>query len=146
MFDEWWNEHPKLNQWWENTKQNTSNVCPAWFAGEVGFSLGTSLIEQFKEVNSTLGYKTDLSLIRGAAYKAEKIQALRAIGNAWCISGFAASSLDSWYQVNHNQEHLGLAFWDVSSDWYVTKSQGVEHLLNGVNEWWKHSNHWSQSE
>jgi hypothetical protein len=133
MFDEWWKKHPKITHWWETGTQNSSNVCPDWFANKVGYSMSYSLLDMYSSTNKSIGLTTELGVILKAGYAMEKLNAGVLLANTWCLAGNFAGFSDAAFQERHNGMHVGTAM----SEWYETKEDGVYHFLEGVNEWWK---------
>lgn len=151
MFDEWWNDHPKMTHWWDTGTKNASNICPSWFANKVGYSVGYSLIEMYGSTNKTIGLTTELKVILKAGYTADKLNSAVFLANTWCLAGDLAGFSDAAYQEFHDGMHVGTAVYEWYetkergvyhfltgvNEWYETKEQGVYHFLEGVNEWWK---------
>lgn len=133
--DRWWDtqleKDERLAHWWENTNNNRSNICPDWLAEASGFSIGYDLYQNLSGLGNSIGWSTDISLIRGAATKAEKFKIARMIGVTWCGIGYVTGGFDALYQQYHHDQHFGT---DVA-DWFIDKK-------NSLYNWWEHDDHW----
>tara|TARA_B110000908_G_C10225343_1_gene437630 strand:+ start:814 stop:1293 length:480 start_codon:yes stop_codon:yes gene_type:complete len=146
--DSWWEpykeNHPHFKHWWENTRDNSTAICPDDLLGFSGISSVYDARQAHKFSKTSIGYKTSTSIIWKAAKSAEKFKLLQPLTYSWCSAAYLAGMTDSFYQQFHQDIHIGT----VVGDWYLEQWDSAEHWYveskNSMHNWWEHDEHWWQ--
>lgn len=144
---EWWEDDKKSSNaygiWWMGTQKNAHRTCPDLFGTIVGF--GTGSIAVASNTGKSIGWKTSISVIRGAGTNPEYKLVGALSGISWCFGSYLGGGIDALYQLSHNGDHLGTAI----GDWFMETGDSIHNWYvnakGSIHNWWEHEEHWWKS-
>lgn len=131
----WWENHPKIKEWYEMTVENGNSACHPIAAGAIGF--GTSVngyAGMIRNIHSEIGFNTGVKIAVKASNFWERYNMAFLAGNVYCTFSYVGGGLDALYQQNHHGMHIGMTI----VDWFIQKKNNIYNWWDNDDHWWQH--------